>query len=542
MKKTRKIMAMVLLGAVLLAGCGNEEDLQEQTTTKSSEVVTMTVEAPTTTVEEPTTTVEAPTTTVEEPTTTVEAPTTTVEEPTTTVEVPTTTVEEPTTSVEEPTTTPTTSEGVKIAETDIPGIYWREEYIGEEYGWYGEFMVINSDGTVYTWVQAEEGSGDANVFKIAKVTPYDSEAVSYGGNGDYLIYGGDDIIIYSSNSGGTSFAGYDYAVSEGGRSYRQGRMPEGYYVPGNVVFEKGNSSTEAPTEAPHEHAYTEAVTLEATCTADGEKTFTCECGDSYKETITALGHAYVEDETTKVKATCEVDGKASDKKCSVCGDVVVGEVVSATGHIFETYTSNNDATYTADGTETAKCNNCDATDTRVAEGSMLAYSYTDMDATMYVQKGVNVRSLPTKSGEKLGSLSTNDEVKVTGQCAETSWYRIEYNGQVGYVNNSYLGNEKVVVKTQSESLAEHYGITLPLTATVNEVYTHIALLWNSNTSFDQDVNFICAIPDGTRVTIHELSGEKDFAMAYVTTADGISGWVNFSRALNDGSCYFGFSW
>ncbi len=77
---------------------------------------------------------------------------------------------------------------------------------------------------------------------------------------------------------------------------------------------------------------------------------------------------------------------------------------------------------------------------------MLTYNYTDMDATMYAQKTVNVRSLPNTDGEKLGSLSTNDEVKVTGQCAETSWYRIEYSGGVAYVSNSYLGNDKVVVE------------------------------------------------------------------------------------------------
>jgi len=336
--------------------------------------------------------------------------------------------------------------------------------------------------------------------------------------------------------------------------------------------------TDAPTEAPHEHVYTEAVTLEATCTVDGEKTFTCECGDSYKEAITALGHvyvedkttkieatcevdgektftckcgdsykeaitalghAYVEDETTKVEATCEVDGKASDKKCSVCGDVVAGEVVTATGHIFEAYTSNNDATYTADGTETAKCNKCDATDTRVAEGSMLTYSYTDMDTTMYAQKGVNVRSLPSTDGKKLGSLSTNDEVKVTGQCAETSWYRIEYKGQVGYVSNNYLGNDKVVVQTQSEKIAAHYGLTLPCTATVKCHYTHADFnyMWNSNTSFDPDVNFIGPIYNGTQVTIHEFSGSANTCMAYLTTSDGVSGWVQF--AVNG---YLHFTW
>lgn len=179
------------------------------------------------------------------------------------------------------------------------------------------------------------------------------------------------------------------------------------------------TATPEPTEAPHEHTYTETITTEATCEADGVKTFTCECGDSYTEPI------------------------------------------ATQGHIFENYTSNNDATFTADGTETAKCNNCEVTDTRTAEGSMLTYTYTDMDATMYAQKTVNVRSLPNTDGEKLGSLSTNDEVKVTGQCAETSWYRIEYSGGVAYVSNSYLGNDKVVVQAEAPAQSSSTSTECP---------------------------------------------------------------------------------
>ena len=40
-----------------------------------------------------------------------------------------------------------------------------------------------------------------------------------------------------------------------------------------------------------EHVYT-AVTVDATCTADGSITYTCQCGDSYVEIIKATGHDY----------------------------------------------------------------------------------------------------------------------------------------------------------------------------------------------------------------------------------------------------------
>lgn len=168
------------------------------------------------------------------------------------------------------------------------------------------------------------------------------------------------------------------------------------------------TETVKATETAHEHNYTETITTAPTCEADGEATYTCDsCGDTYTEAI------------------------------------------PATGHSFTNYVSNNDATYEADGTETAKCDNCDATDTRTAEGSKLAYTFTDMDATKYAKSTVNVRSMPTQDGEKLGSLSTNNEVKVTGQCNETGWYRIEYNGNTAYVSDSYLVDNKVETQTAS---------------------------------------------------------------------------------------------
>ena len=77
------------------------------------------------------------------------------------------------------------------------------------------------------------------------------------------------------------------------------------------------------------------------------------------------------------------------------------------------------------------------------------YTYTDVSATMYAQQTVNVRDLPDTSGNKLGSLSTNDEIAITGQCNETSWYRFEYNGSVAYVSNKYVDENKVEVQQQA---------------------------------------------------------------------------------------------
>lgn len=88
----------------------------------------------------------------------------------------------------------------------------------------------------------------------------------------------------------------------------------------------------------------------------------------------------------------------------------------------------------------------------VAEEPASPYSYTELSQTMYAQSTVNVRDLPEQTGAKLGSLTTNQEVTVIGQCNETGWYKISYNGGEGFVSNSYLGSGKVAVKSsQSKS-------------------------------------------------------------------------------------------
>ena len=74
------------------------------------------------------------------------------------------------------------------------------------------------------------------------------------------------------------------------------------------------------------------------------------------------------------------------------------------------------------------------------------YTYTDMSATMYAQQTVNVRNLPDTSGNKLGSLSTNDEIKISGQCNETGWYMFEYNDSVAFVSNKYVSENKVEIQ------------------------------------------------------------------------------------------------
>lgn len=84
------------------------------------------------------------------------------------------------------------------------------------------------------------------------------------------------------------------------------------------------------------------------------------------------------------------------------------------------------------------------------------YTYSEVNQTMYAKQSINVRDLPCADGNKLGELLTDQEVIVTGQCNETSWYRIVYGDSIAYVSNSYLVDVKPDENKLSNSVPERY--------------------------------------------------------------------------------------
>lgn len=88
---------------------------------------------------------------------------------------------------------------------------------------------------------------------------------------------------------------------------------------------------------------------------------------------------------------------------------------------------------------------------QAVQQATLGYTMEDMaDTQMYAKSSVNVRKGPSADDEKLGSLSTAQEVTVTG-LTSSNWYRISYNDGTAYVSAEYLQNEKPVVQTAKKS-------------------------------------------------------------------------------------------
>ena len=74
---------------------------------------------------------------------------------------------------------------------------------------------------------------------------------------------------------------------------------------------------------------------------------------------------------------------------------------------------------------------------------------TALDKTMYATSAVNTRSGPSTEYERVGGLTTNEEVHVIGQSNLTAWYQIDVDGVTQFVSNKYLSDSKIIVAQES---------------------------------------------------------------------------------------------
>ena len=161
---------------------------------------------------------------------------------------------------------------------------------------------------------------------------------------------------------------------------------------GEVIPAKGHGETEIKDAK-------EATCTEAGYTGDTWCTV-CNTKIADGQVIPAAGHTCT---TVVTPPTCTEEGYTTHT-CIDCGEVIITDKVPATGHTFENYVSDGNATCTEDGTKTAKCEHCDATDTVTDEGSAKGHGETEIkdakDATC-TEEGYTGDTYCTDCGEKL---------------------------------------------------------------------------------------------------------------------------------------------
>ena len=243
---------------------------------------------------------------------------------------------------------------------------------------------VNAAGGKYS-----AGIGGGNLRDGTNITVNNGEVKATGGDGGAGIGGGaegsgseiavsgDARVTVQGGKAGIG-AGTGAGIGSGGNGKQNGeelsmdpdRLKEGtirYYAPG------ANMQTNAPTKILYntkaEHNWDGGkVTTPATCTKPGVRTYTCQTDSAHTKT----------------------------------------EEIPALEHQFETYVYNNDATYEADGTETALCAHpgCGVTDTRRAPGTRLyapvLYRVTDgsgKDISCQAEQKGSVLTITVKDAE-----------------------------------------------------------------------------------------------------------------------------------------------
>lgn len=156
----------------------------------------------------------------------------------------------------------------------------------------------------------------------------------------------------------------------------------------------------------------------------------------------AAGETSAETEETAQAAETESTEETAEEAAEPAGGVAESaETATAGGTAVSQTAEAKPAAVAAEVSE--------STETAETAEPVASYSYTDMDAVMWATAAVNVRDLPSVEGTRVGGLSGGQEVRVTGVCNETGWYRLE--GGDRYVSGSYLSDSAPVAVASNPS-------------------------------------------------------------------------------------------
>ena len=120
------------------------------------------------------------------------------------------------------------------------------------------------------------------------------------------------------------------------------------------------------------------VTTKATCTEEGEKTFTCSiCGDEKTEKVSATGHQHTEIRNKK-EATCKETGYSGDTWCKDCGKKILsGQTIAKTeDHSWNQGEITKEPTCKEEGEKTFTCSICG--DEKTEKVSATGHQHTEI--------------------------------------------------------------------------------------------------------------------------------------------------------------------
>ena len=235
---------------------------------------------------------------------------------------------------------------------------------------------------------------------------------------------------------------------------KPGDKPEG---------EPGEEPEEGPVQEPeeenHKCSFSVIERVDPTCLTNGYEIYFCRgCNTSYTEELYAVGgHVFMKYASDK-NATCTSDGTKT-AKCENCDatDTVTDEG-SRAGHVFSFYVSDGNATCKSDGTKSAICDTCSIeTDTKTDVGSKLT-----CEARTWLYNGGETFSGKCKYCNEPCSKAANDcdhTPEGHGTDGTIGWYECS-KCKVGLLFD-YLFNFKVSESEHTDGFCLEVSSTLP---------------------------------------------------------------------------------
>ncbi len=168
------------------------------------------------------------------------------------------------------------------------------------------------------------------------------------------------------------------------------------------------------------HTFTNyAYNNDATCGVDGTETATCDvCGnatDTRTKAGSALTHDYQEVPGSAIEATYDNPGKEADKKCTHCGDVIVGATIPALSGIKVTVLASALGTATVNGTDVTT----DDVTINVAEKSDVVLTATATSGAKFIGWNVDGKLVSTEANITVKALANVTYKPVFQAAAET---------------------------------------------------------------------------------------------------------------------------
>jgi|GEM_PF-6441275 len=157
----------------------------------------------------------------------------------------------------------------------------------------------------------------------------------------------------------------------------------------------------------HTHNYTVAIT-EPTCTKEGKKVYTCDCGNSYTETIPVNTHNYT---VATTEPTCTKEGKKV-YTCD-CGNSYT-ETIPANGHNYTVATTEPTCTKEGKKVYTCDCGNS-YTEIIPVKGHKSNNIWVFKEGNMFVCHCI---SCGTETAEKQVSISANHSSGIVMTCGQ----------------------------------------------------------------------------------------------------------------------------